>query len=328
MSAEQPVLRVSAVSKSFPVDRGWWPGHGLMRKAPLVHAVDRVSLNVWPREVAALVGESGCGKSTLARIVSRLIPASSGDVWLDGMSLRALKPRQYRRWADAVQMVFQNPYASLNPRQRVREIIEEPLRVHRKVSKGDLRPRVEALMQQIGLETDLADRYPHQLSGGQCQRVAICRALTMTPKVLVCDEPVSALDVSTQTQVLSLFSALKEELSIAYLFISHDLTIVERLSDSVAVMYLGRIVEVSAKTQLFAAPAHPYTQALLESVPRLGKRPGRAVAFSGDRPSLLDRPPGCAFHPRCPRAMERCRVETPALKAAGIGHHVACHLYD
>ena len=327
MKAAAPILEVDEVSKNFEASRGLLGTSLLSRQRQVVRAVSGVSLALGPSEVLALVGESGCGKSTLGRIVAGLIQPTAGELRFGGTSHTVLSTSERREWARNVQMIFQNPYASLNARQTVREIIEEPLRVHRVVPKSDVGARANQLLEQVGLDPSFGERQPHQLSGGQCQRVGIARALTVVPRVLVCDEPVSALDVSIQAQVLNLFADLRQELTIAYLFISHDLGVVERLSDRVAVMYLGRIVETATRDDLFSSPKHPYTQALLDAVPKIGRSRAQSVRISGERPSPLNPPPGCHFHPRCPHATGRCRVEAPQLKAVGFNQFAACHLY-
>ena len=319
-----PILELAGVSKDFDA-----PGGLMVRgRQKTVRAVSEVSLTLDCREVIGLVGESGCGKSTLGRLVAGLIKPSAGRITLEGRARAELSFAQRRQWARDVQMVFQNPYASLNPRQTVRQILEEPLRVHRIVATPNIRDRVEQLLERVGLDSSFANRRPHQLSGGQCQRVGIARALSVAPKILVCDEAVSALDVSIQAQVLNLFADLRESLSVACIFISHDLGVVERLSDRVAVMYFGRIVELASKCGLFEAPRHPYTQTLLAAVPRIGGPPKDNVVISGERPSALNPPHGCHFHPRCPRAMTRCRDAAPGLREVAPGQWAACHLYD
>ena len=328
MAPGPAVLEVCRVSKNFEADGGMLGAAFFKRNRPVVQAVSDVSLTLDQTEVLGLVGESGCGKSTLGRIVSGLIPASAGAIKLDGTPHHTLTAAERRDWARNVQMIFQNPYASLNPRQTIRKIVEEPLKVHGIASADEVGAQADDLLEQVGLDPSFGTRLPHELSGGQCQRVGIARALAVNPRILVCDEAVSALDVSIQAQVLNLFADLRERRTVAYLFISHDLGVVERLSDRVAVMYLGRIVETASKTDLFAAPKHPYTQALLDAVPRIGWRQSARTMISGERPSPLDPPSGCHFHPRCPRATERCRTETPQLRDVGDNQLVACQLYD
>jgi peptide/nickel transport system ATP-binding protein len=294
----------------------------------VVHAVDHVNLTVDDGEVVGLVGESGCGKSTLGRIVAGIYDASEGEVLWRGKRRDEL-PHDARRHAQlAVQMIFQDPFASLNPRMRVHDIVGEAPRVHGLVPRSEIEPYVEDLLQKVGLDPSYKRRYPHQFSGGQRQRIGIARALAVKPEFLVCDEAVAALDVSIQAQVLNLFMRLKDEFGLTYLFISHDLGVVEHLSDRVVIMYLGRVVESARTEELFAAPNHPYTQALLAEVPRLDRRRTHYAPIKGEIPSALAPPPGCHFHPRCPHAMQVCRELVPALKEIAPGRLSACHLND
>jgi len=292
----------------------------------VVHAVDRVDLDVFPGEVVGLVGESGCGKSTLGRIVAGILPPSAGTILWKGSDRSGLASAQAKAAKLAVQMIFQDPYASLNPRLRVRQIIGEAPVVHGLVPEAQLDAYLDAQMRRAGLDPAFKRRYPHQFSGGQRQRIGIARALAVQPEFIVCDEAVAALDVSIQAQILNLFMDLRRELNLTYLFISHDLGVVEHLSDRVVIMYLGRIVEAAPAEEVFVRPNHPYTQALLAEVPRIT---GRKRAFSGVKgeiPSPLDPPPGCHFHPRCPHAMPICREVAPPLRAIAPGHISACHL--
>ncbi|MET4700003.1 peptide/nickel transport system ATP-binding protein [Constrictibacter sp. MBR-5] len=294
----------------------------------VVRAVDKVDLTIAEGEVVGLVGESGCGKSTLGRIIAGILPQSEGTVAFRGRDVSALKGKDARDAALKIQMIFQDPYASLNPRMRVAEIIGEAPRHHGLVSAQGLDAYVEEVMLRVGLDPSFKRRYPHQFSGGQRQRIGIARALAVKPDFLVCDEAVAALDVSIQAQVLNLFMDLRSELGLTYLFISHDLGVVEHLSDRVAIMYLGRVVEMAATEELFAAPNHPYTQALLREVPRLDSRRRTFEPVKGEIPSPLSPPPGCHFHPRCPFAVDRCRTEQPALREVAPGRISACHLND
>ena len=301
---------------------------GAKLREETVHAVDDVSLAIRQGEVVGLVGESGCGKSTLGRVAAGIHKASDGEVWYRNRNVATLDGKERVETSLRVQMIFQDPMSSLNPRMRVAEIIGEAVRVHNLVPAADLDDYVADTMRRVGLDPDYRRRYPHQFSGGQRQRIGIARALAVQPEFLVCDEAVAALDVSIQAQVLNLFMALREEFNLTYLFISHDLGVVEHLSDRVMIMYLGRIVEEAPTEALFSDPNHPYTQALLAEVPRL--EPGRRqfTPIRGEIPSPLNPPPGCHFHPRCPHAMARCRTERPPLRQIAPGRYSACHLND
>ncbi|PWC54633.1 oligopeptide/dipeptide ABC transporter ATP-binding protein [Azospirillum sp. TSO22-1] len=293
----------------------------------VVHAVDGVSLTVRRGETLSLVGESGCGKSTLGRAILRLIEPAGGRIRLEGEELTGLSRRALCPKRRAVQMVFQDPFGSLDPRWTVGQLLAEPLHVHGIGPRAERRDRVLGLLERVGLPADAAQRHPHEFSGGQRQRIGIARALALEPKLVVCDEPVSALDVSVQAQILNLLVDLQRDLGVAFLFISHDLSVVEYIADRVGVMYLGRIVETAPREALWRAPLHPYTRALFDAVPDI-ERPGRARApLSGDVPSAYAPPSGCRFHTRCPLAVDRCRRDAPALRPAGDpDHHVACHL--
>jgi oligopeptide/dipeptide ABC transporter ATP-binding protein len=288
-----------------------------------VHAVDRVSFVVNEGEVVGLVGESGCGKSTLGRVGCGLYAPSDGAVRYRGQPVETADGA--RR---PIQMIFQDPFASLNPRMRVGEIVGEAPRVHGLVASGEVEDYVAGLLQRVGLDAGFVRRYPHQFSGGQRARVGIARALAVKPELLICDEAVAALDVSIQAQVLNLFMDLRDEFGLTYLFISHDLGVVRHLSNRVVVMYLGRVVEIAATEALFAAPNHPYTQALLVEVPRIDRRRRTFVPIKGEIPSPLSPPSGCHFHPRCPHAMPRCASEAPLLREVAPGRQSACHLND
>jgi peptide/nickel transport system ATP-binding protein len=327
-----PLIELRGVSKRFAksLDLAEKIARKLGAKVreEVVHAVAAVDLVIRPGEVVGLVGESGCGKSTLGRIVAGIMAPSDGTILYRGRDRAALAPPERKAAQLAVQMIFQDPYASLNPRMRVRDIVGEAPAVHGIVARADLAAYVDQLLRRVGLDPSYVRRYPHQFSGGQRARIGIARALAVKPEFIVCDEAVAALDVSIQAQVLNLFAELREAFGLTYLFISHDLGVVEHLSDRVAIMYLGRIVEEAATEELFAAPNHPYTQALLAEVPRLDERRKNFAALKGEIPSPLDPPPGCHFHPRCPHAMARCREEAPALRDIAPGHRAACHLND
>ena len=327
-----PLVELRGVSKRFsrPLDVAEKIARrlGADVRENVVHALDRVDLAVHDGEVVGLVGESGCGKSTLGRIVAGIYEASEGEVLWRGQARDAL-PREERKRAQlAVQMIFQDPFASLNPRMRVSDIVGEAPRVHGVVPADRAESYVEDLLQKVGLDPSYKRRYPHQFSGGQRQRIGIARALAVKPTFLVCDEAVAALDVSIQAQVLNLFMRLKNEFGLTYLFISHDLGVVEHLSDRVVIMYLGRVVESAPTEAIFATPNHPYSQALLAEVPRLDRRRTHYAPIKGEIPSALAPPSGCHFHPRCPYAMPVCREKVPALKEIAPGRLSACHLND
>ena len=328
----QPLLELRGVSRRF-VKRLDFTAKvanalGANVREEVVHAVSDVDLVVREGEVLGLVGESGCGKSTLGRIVAGILPPSAGTVLYRGRDVARLSGAEARAVALAIQMIFQDPFASLNPRMCVRDIIGEAPVYHGLVKRADLDRYVDETMRRVGLDPSYKRRYPHQFSGGQRQRIGIARALAVRPEFIVCDEAVAALDVSIQAQILNLFMRLREELKLTYLFISHDLGVVRHLSDRVAIMYLGRIVEECPAEELFAAPNHPYTAALLAEVPRLDTRRRQFTPVKGEIPSPLAPPPGCHFHPRCPHAMPRCRVEAPVLKEIAPGRRSACHLND
>ena len=323
----QELLRVEDLKVHFPL-----PGGGLLRRsAGAVKAVDGVSFTLNAGETLGLVGESGCGKSTTGLAVLRMLPLSAGRIHFEGQDITAQHARgaTFRR---RMQMVYQDPYGSLNPRMKVRELIGEPLQVHGLAGdRAGYEARIAGLLQTVGLLPDMAERYPHEFSGGQRQRIGIARALALEPSLLICDEPVSALDVSIQAQVVNVLQELQERLGLGYLFIAHDLAVVRHLSHRVAVMYLGRIVEIAGRDELYRAPLHPYTQALLSAVPVADpavEAQRRRVVVQGEVPSVLKPPPGCRFHTRCPQAMARCRSEDPPLADLGQGRAVACHLHS
>jgi oligopeptide/dipeptide ABC transporter ATP-binding protein len=319
----EPLLAIENVRKDFVVRRSV-----LGAARGVVRAVDGVSIDVVRGETLALVGESGCGKSTVGRLALRLIEPTAGRVRFAGQDLAALTGRELRRFRARAQLIFQDPYSSLNPRMTVGEAIGEPLLLHAGLGQRARRARVGELLSTVGLGREHATRYPHEFSGGQRQRIAIARALAAEPRLIVCDEPVSALDVSIRSQILNLLQDLQQRLGLAYIFISHDLAVVKHIATRVAVMYLGRIVESAAAPELFAAPRHPYTQALLAAVPTLmvGPRPTRRI-LEGDLPSPLAPPPGCHLHPRCPHAQRVCAASRPQLVEAGDAHRTACHLW-
>jgi peptide/nickel transport system ATP-binding protein len=294
----------------------------------VVHAVDRVNLTVRKGEVVGLVGESGCGKSTLGRMVAGILPPTEGTILRDGRDIKALTGAEARQMKLRTQMIFQDPYASLNPRMRVLDIVGEAPRVHGLLDGAAFDDYVDEQMRRAGLDPGFKRRYPHQFSGGQRQRIGIARALAVKPDFIVCDEAVAALDVSIQAQILNLFMRLRKELDLTYLFISHDLGVVEHLSDRVVIMYLGRVVEEADTETVFRRPNHPYTRSLLDSVPRIENRKRAFSVVKGEIPSPINPPPGCHFHPRCPMAMERCRVEVPKLREIAPGQRSACHLND
>ena len=293
-----------------------------------VHAVDQVSFSIDQGEVVGLVGESGCGKSTIGRMVAGILEPSEGTILYRGKQLTDMSPDEARHASLKVQMIFQDPFASLNPRMRVADIIGEAPRVHGVVQPAEFDGYVEEVLQNCGMDPSFKLRYPHQFSGGQRQRIGIARALAVKPDFIVCDESVAALDVSIQAQILNLFMDLRERFDLTYLFISHDLGVVEHLSDRVVIMYLGRVVESAPTETVFTQPVHPYTQALLREVPRLESRHADFQPITGEIPSPIDPPSGCHFHPRCPHAMERCRTEQPALREIAAGHLSACHLNE
>ena len=319
----QPLLSVRNLKKHFPIRGGL-----LAREIDRVHAVDGVSLDVAPGETLGLVGESGCGKSTTGRCILRLIEPTSGEIWFQGRDVTALEGEALRAMRRDMQIIFQDPFASLNPRHTVGGIIGEALTIHGLVKgRQEMEDKVVQLLETVGLRPEHMRRFPHEFSGGQRQRIGIARALAVEPKLIVCDEPVSALDVSIQAQVINLLEDLQEKFGLTYLFIAHDLSVVEHISDRVAVMYLGRVVEVATSEELYANPLHPYTEALLSAVPIPDPKIKRKrIVLQGDVPNPIRPPSGCHFHTRCPIAEARCKTEVPALKSVGGRHQVSCHL--
>lgn len=320
----QPILEVEDLRMHFPVKGGI-----LGREVARVRAVDGVSLAVHEGETLGLVGESGCGKSTLGRTLLRLLDPTSGTIRYKGQDITTLSQKELRPLRREMQMIFQDPYSSLNPRMRVGDIVGEAFAIHGLAHGAERQERVAQILRRCGLRPDVVDRYPHEFSGGQRQRIGIARALAVQPRLVVADEPISALDVSIQAQIVNLLLDLQEEFRLTYVFVSHDLKVVEFIADRVAVMYLGRIVEMADAKAIYADARHPYTQALLSAVPSIqpGKRRKRVI-LEGDVPSPLNPPPGCTFHPRCPEAGERCVREVPALIEIGGGHRAACFLED
>jgi peptide/nickel transport system ATP-binding protein/oligopeptide transport system ATP-binding protein len=324
MTDTRPLLEVTDLVKHYAVRGGI-----LRRRVGTVHAVDGVSFSLQPGETLGLVGESGCGKSTVARTVLRLVEPTSGAIKINGEDIAQISKSELRPYRREMQIVFQDPFASLNPRMTAGDIVGEPLSVHGLARGAEKQARVAELFRQVGLRPDQMKNFPHQFSGGQRQRICIARALALGPSLIVCDEPVSALDVSIQAQVINLLIDLQRQHGFSYLFIAHDLAVVAHISHRVAVMYLGRIVEIADKATLFDNPRHPYTQALLASVPVANPKTKRLKPLvDGDVPSPINPPSGCAFHTRCRYVMDRCKAERPPLAAAGAGHQVACWLND
>jgi oligopeptide transport system ATP-binding protein len=321
------LVEVRNLKKYFPMRRGFFG-----RNTVQVKAVDDVSFDVFEQETLGLVGESGCGKSTTGNTILRLLTPTGGTVHYDGVDLTTLEGEKLRQMRQHIQMIFQNPYASLNPRLTVGQIVGEPLKTFRpQMSKQERAEKIQSMLRLVGLSPAFINRYPHEFSGGQQQRIGIARALTLDPAFIVCDEPIAALDVSIQAQVVNLLRRLQEQLGLTYLFISHDLSMVRFISDRIAVMYLGKIVEVARKNELYGEPLHPYTQALLSAVPVANPKRERSrqqIILKGDVPSPANPPRGCNFNTRCPLAFERCFEEDPQLREVEPGHWCACHLLD
>jgi len=326
-ASDTPLLETRGVSKYFTMrDSRLRRLRG--QQAEVLRAVNNVSLRIQSGETVALVGESGCGKSTFGRLLVRLHEPSAGEIYHNGVNILGHDPRAMRELRTKVQIIFQDPYSSLNPRKTVRQALQEVLKVHKICPPAERRARVDALLEKVGLSPDMADRKPHQFSGGQRQRIGIARALAVGPDFIVADEPVSALDVSVQAQVLNLLQQLQEQLGLTYLFISHNLSVVRHISRRVAVMYLGNIVELAPSDDLFAEPLHPYTQALLRAIPSLNPdQTNETAALEGDPPNAIRPPSGCHFHPRCPFALPVCATTYPLARWVGPNRSVACHLY-
>jgi peptide/nickel transport system ATP-binding protein len=315
-----PLLSLEEIRKHFPVRKSFFSNESLT-----VHAIDGVSLSVPAGKTVGLVGESGCGKTTLGRVAIRLIPPDAGTVRFEGRDITALAGEELRRLRRKMQIIFQDPYSSLNPRMRVREIVGEGWLVHGIAGGREMRERAERLLVRVGLSADAADKYPHEFSGGQRQRIGIARAIALSPRLIVADEPVSSLDVSVQAQILNLLRDIREEYGIAYLFVSHDLRVIRHVSDTVAVMYLGKMMEISPADDLFREPLHPYSRSLLSAVPLAGQPPRERIVLKGEIPSPIHVPPGCRFHTRCFMAQKVCEEIVPLLREVSPGRHAACH---
>ena len=320
----KPLLEVKGLTKHFPVEQGF-----LSKGKKVVRAVDDLSFAIAPGETLGLVGESGCGKSTTGKLIVQLLEPTAGELFFEGKNITHQSGRERRALARDIQIIFQDPYASLNPRMTVEQIVKEPMKLHLKLGKKELEQEVLRLMNTVGLPSFYRNRYPHEFSGGQRQRTGIARALALKPKLIVCDEPVSALDVSIQAQVLNLLDDLQEEFGLTYLFIAHGLNVIRHISDRVGVMYLGNMMELAPAKPMYVNPLHPYTQALLSAVPIPDpKAVKNRILLEGDVPSPINPPSGCRFHTRCRYATDRCKLEVPVLQEVEPEHFVACHLMD
>lgn len=325
--AKQELLKVEGLKQYFPIKGGFFG-----RTVNHVKAVDDITFTIYEGETVSIVGESGCGKSTTGRAILRLEEPTEGNVIFQGTDLTKLSKREMRKFRKDLQIIFQDPYASINPRQTVASVLNEAMHIQKVLPKKERRARIEQLLETVGLRSYQADRYPHEFSGGQRQRIGIARALSVDPKLIICDEAVSALDVSIQAQVLNLLEELQNEFGLTYLFISHDLGVVRHISDRIIVMYLGKIVEIADKTSLFENPQHPYTKALLSAIPVPDPDAKKErIVLKGDVPSPIDPPTGCRFHTRCPYATNKCKAEEPALRKSALmkeGHQAACHFME
>lgn len=316
-----PILEVNNLKQYFPLKK-----ESLFSPKQTVKAVDDISFKLYPGETLSIVGESGCGKSTTGRSILRLDEPTEGEVLFNGTSMTALSKKELRDIRGDIQVIFQDPYASLNPRQTIRKMLQEAMTIQKVMPKVQMEARLLELMSLVGLRPEYLERYPHEFSGGQRQRIGIARALCVNPKVIICDEAVSALDVSIQAQIINLLKGMQRDLDLTFLFISHDLSVVRHISDRVIVMYLGTIVEIADKDSLFDSPSHPYTKALLSAIPSIDEQHKKdRIILRGDVPSPIDPPTGCRFHTRCPFATDRCKQEVPALRALSESHKVACH---